>query len=187
MFVEFIAIVAVLVPAGVAIWWVAGLIDPGPPFIPTSTQPLYTYESHPASPRPEFRYSFVDQPVKVGKGSTASAGYDLSTIDDVTIDPTGLTMAGTGVKVEIPEGYVGLLFPRSSTYKKYGVYLANSVGVIDADYRGEIKLALKGDRWVTIQKGERLAQLVVIPHILGAYSKELSDTVRGDGGFGSTG
>jgi dUTP pyrophosphatase len=100
-------------------------------------------------------------------------------------------MLGTGIAVEIPTGNVGLVFIRSSVGKS-GVSLANSVGVIDSDYRGEIKLLLvytAGNGGHYIRKGQAIAQLVVIPVLPVELVQvdALSPTERGDGGFGSTG
>lgn len=97
----------------------------------------------------------------------------------------------TGIAAEIPEGYVGLIFARSSLACKNGVAPANKVGVIDSDYRGEIMVALHNHSLndVTINPGDRIAQLVIVPYLTAEFveAEELSDTVRADGGFGSTG
>ena len=97
----------------------------------------------------------------------------------------------TGIAAEIPEGYVGLIFARSSLACKSGVAPANKVGVIDSDYRGEIMVALHNHSLsdVTINPGDRIAQLVIVPYLTAEFveAQELTDTVRADGGFGSTG
>ena len=95
---------------------------------------------------------------------------------------------GTGIAVEIPEGYVGLVFPRSSVSKKENFYLKNSVGVIDSGYRGEIKLRFNQSD-SHYQAGEKIGQLIIIPYptIYLEQVEELSSTERGEGGFGSTG
>ncbi len=97
----------------------------------------------------------------------------------------------TGVALEIPQGYVGLLFPRSSV-SKTSMSLANSVGVVDSGYRGEIMLKyrhIQGNGNLPYSSGDRVGQLMIIPHpkIELIEAKELSSTERGDGGFGSTG
>ena len=126
-------------------------------------------------------------------GSTGSAGGDLYCAEesDVTIGAGETAFVGTGLAVEIPQGYVGLVYARSGLACKKGLAPANKVGVIDSDYRGEIKVALlnHGKEPQTITKGERIAQLVVAPYIFAEYEEadDLSDTVRGEGGFGSTG
>ena len=100
-------------------------------------------------------------------------------------------MIGTGLAAEIPEGYFGGVFARSGLASKQGLRPANCVGVIDADYRGQISVALSNDSEVerTIEPQERIAQLVILPFLPVEFidSEELSDTVRGAGGFGSTG
>ena len=100
-------------------------------------------------------------------------------------------MLHTGISVEIPEGYCGLIFARSSMGAKRGLAPANKVGVIDADYRGEIMVALHNhsESEQTVECGERVAQLAIVPFLKAEFelADELSDTVRGEGGFGSTG
>lgn len=116
------------------------------------------------------------------------AGADLTAIS-VDYDINNIITYGTGIAVEIPEGYVGLIFPRSSIYKKQ-LILSNSVGVIDCGYRGEIKFKFRGDRESDVYKiGDRIGQLVImpIPSVEWQESEELTDSVRGEGGFGSTG
>ena len=97
----------------------------------------------------------------------------------------------TGVAMEIPEGFVGLVFARSSLATKKGLAPANKVGVIDSDYRGEIMVALHNHSGESAQvrPGERIAQIVIVPHLTAQFeiADELSSTERGAGGFGSTG
>lgn len=118
------------------------------------------------------------------------AGMDLTAIS-VESDPNGFyTEYGTGLAMEIPEGYAGLIFPRSSASKTSQIQ-ANCVGVIDSGYRGEIKVRLKelGNPSKLYQVGDRIAQIIImpVPQIIFQETDQLSDTVRGDGGFGSTG
>lgn len=126
-------------------------------------------------------------------GSKFAAGADLYSAEkgDVVIAPGETKFIGTGIAVEIPEGYVGLVYARSGLACKRGLAPANKVGVIDSDYRGEIKVALlnHGKESQTLEKGERIAQMVVAPYLSVTYEEtdELSDTERGEGGFGSTG
>ena len=125
-------------------------------------------------------------------GTEYSAGADLYNIDGmVIIEPHKTALLHTGIATEIPEGYVGLIFARSGLASKRGLAPANKVGVIDADYRGEIMVALHNhsDISATVESGERIAQLAIVPFLKAEYeiSDELSDTVRGEGGFGSTG
>lgn len=119
------------------------------------------------------------------------AGLDLRITETVTLEPAKKVVVGTGLAVEIPTGCVGLVFPRSGLASKYGITLANSVGVIDSGYRGEIAAALvnAGRDTVTLEAGERVCQLVVMPYVPCELVPvdELSGTERGAGGFGSTG
>ena len=125
--------------------------------------------------------------------SSESAGADLYACCFAPVEiPAGHTaLIHTGLAVEIPEGYCGLVYARSGLATKKGLAPANKVGVIDADYRGEIMVSLynHGDLTQTVMPGERIAQLVVTPFLKAEFelSEELSDTVRGEGGFGSTG
>ena len=126
-------------------------------------------------------------------GSEYSAGADLYALLDeaIEIKPHQTVFVHTGISVEIPEGYCGLVFARSSMGAKRGLAPANKVGVIDADYRGEIMVALHNHSEITatVEPGERVAQLAIVPFLKAEFeeSDELSDTVRGVGGFGSTG
>lgn len=127
------------------------------------------------------------------RGSEYAAGWDLYLPETVTLRPSEVTRVGFQIAVAIPEGYVGLLVPRSSAGVKLGVRLANTVGVIDSDYRGEIIAALeiyqKYDLNVVIKKRSRICQLVIIPVSTSPLRvvASLPDTLRGAGGFGSTG
>ena len=126
-------------------------------------------------------------------GSEFSAGADLYAIcDDImNIYPGQTVLVHTGIAIEIPEGYGGFIFARSGLATKKGLAPANKVGVIDPDYRGEIMVALHNhsNTVQTIENKERVAQMVVMPYLACEYIEcnELSDTVRGNGGFGSTG
>ncbi len=126
-------------------------------------------------------------------GSEYAAGADLCacTDGDVTIQPHKTVMIPTGLAIELPVGYAGLIYARSGLASKKGLAPANKVGVVDCDYRGEVKVALHnhGDDPQTISDGERIAQLVIAPYITAQFeeAEELSSTVRGEGGFGSTG
>lgn len=127
------------------------------------------------------------------RGSASAAGYDLyaDLEQDIVIRPHTTEMIGTGLAMEIPEGYFGAIFARSGLASKENLRPANCVGVVDSDYRGEFKIALHNDGIVDrkISSGERIAQLVVIPYLLADFEEkdELGTTVRGAGGFGSTG
>ena len=126
-------------------------------------------------------------------GSAFAAGADLyAAIEAETVFLPGETkLIPTGLAMEIPEGYAGLIYARSGLASKRGLAPANKVGVIDSDYRGEILVALHNhsNTEQKIAVGERIAQLVVTPFLKADFEEaaELSDTVRGAGGFGSTG
>lgn len=126
-------------------------------------------------------------------GTEFSAGADLYCAEEheISVCSGQKCSIGTGISMEIPEGYVGLVFARSGLACKNGLRLCNSVGVIDADYRGEIKVVLHNDSEYVreIKPGERVAQMIVMPYpkISFIEVEELSDTVRGESGFGGTG
>ncbi|MCR5669318.1 MAG: dUTP diphosphatase [Lachnospiraceae bacterium] len=127
------------------------------------------------------------------RGSASAAGYDLFACmeEDVVIKPHETKMIGTGLAAAIPEGYFGGIFARSGLSSKEGLRPANCTGVVDADYRGEIKVALHNDSEVerVVTVGEKIAQLVVLPFLSVEFDEveTLSETQRGAGGFGSTG
>ena len=126
-------------------------------------------------------------------GSEFAAGADLyACIDEaVTINPGETHMIPTGLAMELPMGYAGIIYPRSGMASKRGLAPANKVGVVDPDYRGEFMVALHNHSLTpqTVEPNERIAQLVITPFITAQFeeTEELSDTVRGAGGFGSTG
>lgn len=126
-------------------------------------------------------------------GSANAAGADLyACIDQPLTIPSGHTsFVPTGIAMEIPCNYAGLVYARSGLASKKGLAPANKVGVIDSDYRGEIMVALHnhGKEAATIEPRERIAQLVITPYIAAAFNQveELDKTQRGAGGFGSTG
>ena len=126
-------------------------------------------------------------------GSSSAAGADLYALCDseVLLAAGETVLVHTGIAVEIPEGYAGLIYARSGLASKRGLAPANKVGVVDADYRGEIMVALHNHSAETqkIAPGERIAQLVVTPFLRVEFeeTEDLSDTQRGAGGFGSTG
>lgn len=132
------------------------------------------------------------------RGSASAAGYDLYAdikgtegVERIYIRAGQTVKIGTGIAVEIPEGYAGFIFARSGLATKQGVRPANCVGVCDSDYRGEYIVALHNDSDfpVTINHGDRIAQLVVMPYLNVEFEEAdaLSSTERGEGGFGSTG
>ena len=127
------------------------------------------------------------------RGSAFAAGYDLfaDIQESLEIKPQETVMIHTGVAMEIPEGYWGGIFARSGLSSKEGLRPANCVGVVDADYRGPVCVALHNDSDVvrTVNPQQKIAQMVVVPFLAVEFEEvqELSDTVRGIGGFGSTG
>jgi dUTP pyrophosphatase len=126
-------------------------------------------------------------------GSSGAAGADLYACLDapISIAPGETAWIPTGIALEVPQGCAGLVYARSSLGAKRGLAPANKVGVIDSDYRGEIRVVLLNHSKYTqtVEPGERIAQFLITPVLTPIYveSAELSDTTRGNGGFGSTG
>jgi dUTP pyrophosphatase len=133
----------------------------------------------------------LNEMAQITRGSNEAAGYDLYATVTANIPPHHTVLIGTGLAMEIPKGYFGGIFARSGLATKQGIRPANCVGVIDSDYRGEVKVALHNDTdtGVDINMGDRIAQLVVIPYqeVDLEFVDSLDDTERGTGGFGSTG
>ena len=127
------------------------------------------------------------------RGSNQAAGYDLYACVDTPVNiPAHCTeKIPTGLAIEIPDGYFGGIFARSGLATKHGLRPSNCCGVVDSDYRGNVIVALHNDtnEEKLIMPGERIAQLVVLPYlpIIFEEVEELTDTERGDSGFGSTG
>lgn len=125
--------------------------------------------------------------------SEKAAGADLyaATSEDVVIEPDKTVLIPTGIAMEIPDGFVGLIYARSGLALKKGLAPANKVGVIDCDYRGEIMVALHNhsDEPATVEAGDRIAQIVLTPYLTADFeiADALSKTERAGGGFGSTG
>ena len=127
-------------------------------------------------------------------GSQFAAGADLYALtngETVTFASGETKLIKTGIAMEIPEGYAGLIYARSGIANKRGLAPSNQVGVVDSDYRGEIMVSLHNhsNEEQSITDGERIAQLVIAPFLKVEYTEvdELTDTERGEGGFGSTG
>ena len=126
-------------------------------------------------------------------GSTYAAGYDLYACMDEAVDilPHTTAKIGTGLSIAVPNGWFGAIFARSGLATKQGLRPANCVGVCDSDYRGEYIIAIHndGDTVQTIAPGDRIAQLVILPYLSADFVEvdSLTETDRGDGGFGSTG
>lgn len=133
----------------------------------------------------------TDKAIKPTYGTQFSAGADLYSVEEKVIGVGQTVVVKTGIAVQIPEGYVGLVYARSGLATKRGLAPANKVGVIDSDYRGEVMVALYNQSGTEqkIDEGERIAQMVITPYLACEYeqAEELDDTARGTGGFGSTG
>lgn len=125
------------------------------------------------------------------RGSEYAAGYDLYAFHGDLILPGATNKIETGIAMEIPDGYVGLIFARSGLATKKGLRPANCVGVIDSDYRGEIIVALHNDsdQSQVVDTNDRVAQIAILPYLSVDFEEVdiLSETTRGEGGFGSTG
>lgn len=120
------------------------------------------------------------------------AGYDLRACEAATLPPGGRASVGTGIAVAIPDGHAGLVLPRSGLAARHGISLVNAPGLIDAGYRGEVRvLLLNTDRETSFEvtPGDRIAQLVIVRHDASELIEvdSLEETARGAGGFGSTG
>lgn len=152
----------------------------------------------------EINIKLLNENAKVPtRGSEYAAGYDLyaaavdsengfvAITEGVDVAPHSTVKIGTGISVELPNGTFGAIFARSGLATKKGLRPANCVGVCDSDYRGEYIVAIHNDtdEMMTIAAGERIAQLIVLPFVAVEFNvtEELSETERGDGGFGSTG
>jgi dUTP pyrophosphatase len=127
-----------------------------------------------------------------GYAHVGDAALDLSSVIDLEVGPGDRAMVPTGVAVAIPEGHAGLVLPRSGLASKRGLTLANAPGLIDSGYRGEVTCAvvnLDRKEAVAIRKGERIAQLLIVPApaVTPEWAEELPSSERGEGGFGSTG
>ena len=147
----------------------------------------YEYTQSQNKLKVKFKKLYVDA-VKPSYAKDGDAGLDLTAYTVSSIVNDTYIEYGTGIAVEIPHGYVGLIFPRSSVSKKENFYLKNSVGVIDSGYRGEIKLRFNKSE-EHYGAGEKIGQLIILPYptIYLEEVNELSSTDRGQGGFGSTG
>jgi dUTP pyrophosphatase len=119
------------------------------------------------------------------------AGYDLQAAKDVVLAPGERALVPTGIAVAIPEGFAGLVVPRSGWAIKHGLSVVNAPGIVDAGYRGELQAILinHGSKRIEIKPGERIAQLLIVavPDVTWQEVEELEDSVRGSSGFGSTG
>lgn len=136
------------------------------------------------------KYELVDPVCKPERSHPTDAGVDLKARVSVILPPLYTAEIPLGIKTEIPEGYVALLLPRSGLGSR-GLVLRNTVGVIDSDYRGEWIAKVKNssdNNVIELTKGDRICQAIIVPCNLSVWEESnLSETVRGEGGFGSTG
>jgi dUTP pyrophosphatase len=135
---------------------------------------------------------FIIAPDVPAYAHPGDAGADLISTEDVRLEPGRRALVGTGVRIALPEGYAAFVVPRSGLAAKHGITIVNSPGTVDAGYRGEIKVALlntDAEHAYDIAKGDRIAQLLVMPVPRARFIpvETLPDSVRGEGGFGSTG
>lgn len=133
-----------------------------------------------------------DDAVLPARAREGDAGLDLTSCESATIGPGARAAVGTGIAVEIPDGYAGLVVPRSGLALRHGLSVVNAPGVIDAGYRGEVRVILLNtdlEHDFTVEPGMRIAQLLVVPALTVAVVEagELSATERGGDGFGSSG
>jgi dUTP pyrophosphatase len=133
-----------------------------------------------------------DDAVLPSRAHSGDAGLDLSACEEVTIEVGERAAVGTGIAVEIPEGHAGLVVPRSGLALRHGLTLVNTPGVIDAGYRGEVRLLLlntDNTSPFTVEPGMRIGQLLVVPvaDVEVVETREVTTTDRGAGGFGSSG
>ena len=132
----------------------------------------------------------VDSAVLPSYETIGSAGMDLTTTEGIVLKPGEIQLVPTGLAMAIPRGYEGQIRSRSGLALN-GVVVANAPGTIDSDYRGEVRVILRNvtNEFVSLTKGSRIAQLVVasVTNVIWEETDELSDTIRGQGGFGSTG
>jgi dUTP pyrophosphatase len=142
---------------------------------------------------PVVRIRMLDEGMPMpGYAHDGDAGADLATAEDVVIQPGERVLVGTGVSIALPEGYVGLVHPRSGLAWRTGLTIVNTPGTLDSGYRGEVKVCLLNTDTrapVVLRRGDRIAQLVVQPVARARFVEvgALDETARGDGGYGSTG
>ena len=120
------------------------------------------------------------------------AGVDLRSVERIVLEPQERAMVATGLAIALPEGYAGFVLPRSGLAAKHGISIVNAPGLIDSNYRGELKVILLNtdpDKSFTIEIGDRIAQLIVmpVPTIKFEQVEELTESQRGESGFGSSG
>ncbi|WOQ70770.1 dUTP diphosphatase [Microbacterium limosum] len=135
---------------------------------------------------------FIIAPETPSYAHPGDAGADLVASEAVRLEPGRRALVGTGVRIALPEGYAAFVVPRSGLAAKHGITVVNSPGTVDAGYRGEIKVSLlntDAEQPYDIAVGDRIAQLIVMPVVRATFVpvEELPESLRGAGGFGSTG
>lgn len=140
----------------------------------------------------EVLFSSVDDVLVPSHATAGAAGIDMRAVQGGVIEPGQTAVVGTSIAMAIPEGYFGLMCSRSGLAAKYSVFVANTAGVVDSDYRGEVRVLLHnaGSDAFTYEDGDRISQLVILKHECASFTRvfyPLPTTVRGAGGFGSTG
>ena len=133
-----------------------------------------------------------DQAVAPERAHDGDAGYDLRAADEARLEPGFRASVGTGLALAIPEGWAGLVLPRSGLAARHGITVVNAPGLIDTGYRGEVRVLLLNtdmEAVFSVEVGDRIAQLVIVRHEAPELeeSEELEESARGAGGFGSTG
>ncbi|GAB4096295.1 dUTP diphosphatase [Brachybacterium horti] len=160
--------------------------------MPSTTPTATAAGAVPAEGAPELRLRLAEGAVAPVRALADDAGLDLSSAEDLTIAPGGRALVDTGLAVALPPGTVGLVCPRSGLASRHGVTVLNGPGVVDAGYRGPIKVALHNTdpaEPFALRRGDRIAQLVVVPFLAPVLRtvEELDDTERAASGFGSSG
>lgn len=140
----------------------------------------------------KIKYTTYVQETRFAKATEGSACFDLVSVEDfVAIYPSNRATIKTGIKLELPKNFVGLICPRSGLAQKHGITVLNAPGIIDSDFRGEICVIIQnlGKEKIIINKGMRIAQILLLkmPKFKILYDCDLSQTKRGENGFGSTG
>lgn len=160
--------------------------------MPSTTPTATAAGTVPAEGATELRLHLAEGAVAPVRAHADDAGLDLSSAEDLTIAPGGRALVDTGLAVALPPGTVGLVCPRSGLASRHGVTVLNGPGVVDAGYRGPIKVALHNTDLAepfALRRGDRIAQLVVVPFLAPVLRtvEELDDTERAASGFGSSG
>ncbi|HJB11653.1 MAG TPA: dUTP diphosphatase [Candidatus Brachybacterium merdavium] len=160
--------------------------------MPADTSTTTAADSASAQAAPDLRIQVAPGASMPTRAHTDDAGLDLASAEDLEIPPGGRALVDTGLAVALPPGTVGMVCPRSGLAAKHGITVLNGPGIVDAGYRGPVKVALHNTDPIesfALQRGDRIAQLVVVPFLAPVLEQvdELDDTQRADAGFGSSG